>query len=223
MPSRLRRLALLVPLLAVTGLASVAAPPPSAAASGYSRDLFFAAGYERQVDNRTCVAASVAMMMNFIAGRDLNLYQPAILRWAQARDALSNSIQRGSDPLGWSRAATYFSTMTGKPTSYVWESWASEYRALKRAASMIAAFGKPVGLLVQHGQHAVVMTGFISDRDPRRGDFTLRSVVISDPLGSAHYVVGAASSPLNTYRETDATPTYDRYWYGYHVIVGPLN
>ena len=48
---------------------------PSEAATLYRRDLYQSAGYERQVDSRTCVPASMAMMLNFIAGRDLELNQ----------------------------------------------------------------------------------------------------------------------------------------------------
>jgi hypothetical protein len=221
----IRRLAAVAVLLALS-LATSIAPRPAAAAwggDGYTRDLYFAAGYERQVDNRTCTAAGTAMMMNFIAGRDLGLNQMTILRYEQPRDALNDRVQRGSDPLGWSRAATYFSRYTGRPTTYAWKAYTSEYAALKVAAARIARYGKPVGLVVQHGRHAVVMTGFKADRDPNRGDFRLRSVFISDPYGYRHLAYRAADSPLNRYLELDATATYDRLWYGKYVIVVPQN
>jgi hypothetical protein len=218
MSARLRRLGLALPaLLLVLG----AAPSPAGAGSAYTRDLYFSAGYERQVDSRTCIAASTAMMMNFIARRDLNLNQLAILRYAQPRDALNDRVQRGSDPLGWAKAATYYSRYTYRPTTYAWEAYSSEYAALKRAATQIARTGKPVGLIVWNGRHAVVMTGFIASRNPTRGDFTLSDIYYSDPLGSRHALVTAASSPLNRYRELDATATYDRAWYGKFVIVVP--
>src|SRR5438445_1632506 len=108
------------------------------------RDVYFAAGYEHQVDGRTCTAAATAMMMNFIAGRDLNLGQLFILRYEQPRDALNDAVQRGSDPLGWSRAATYFSRRTPHPTTYAWEAYDSEVVALLRAARQIALTGKAV-------------------------------------------------------------------------------
>lgn len=218
MRARLRRLALVLPALLI---AFGAAPLPTGAATSYARDLYFSAGFERQVDSRTCIPASTAMMMNFIARRDLNLNQLAILRYAQPRDALNDRVQRGSDPLGWSRAATYYSRYTGRPTTYAWEAYSSEYIALKRAAAQIARTGKPVGLIVWNGRHAVVMTGFRSSRNPSRGDFTLTHIYYSDPLGARHVLVTAASSPLNRYRELDATAYYDRAWYGKHVIVVP--
>ncbi len=210
--------------IVVLGLTFVAglAPASAVAAGPYKKDLFFGRGYERQVDGRTCVAASTAMMLNFIARKDLGLSQMYILRWAQPRDALNDARQRGSDPLGWAKALTYFSTRAGQgPFRYDWEARTSEYSALKRAARQIAVTNKPVGLLVQNGRHAMVMTGFEASRDPRRGDFKLTYVWVSDPNGTWHRRYTAAGSPLNKYLELDATSAYDRAWYGKYVTVVP--
>jgi hypothetical protein len=161
------------------------------------------------------------MMMNFIARRDMNLAQMPILRYEQPRDALNNAVQRGSDPLGWSRAATYYSGYTGRQTTYHWEAYDSELAALKRAARLIAWTGKPVGLLVQHGTHAVVMTGYTASRTPLRDHFELFTIAFSDPSGARHSWVAAPSSPLDRYYQLDATTTYDRLWYGKFIIVAP--
>jgi hypothetical protein len=224
MPAHIRRLSA-IPLLLVLSLAWSVVPAPASAwgGDGYTRDLYFAAGYERQVDSRTCTAAGTGMMMNFIARRDLGLNQLSILRFEQPRDALNDRVQRGSDPLGWSKATTYYSRYTGRPTTYSWQAFSSEYAALKDAAARIARFGKPVGLVVQHGRHAVVMTGFRSNRDPNRGDFRLLSIFVSDPYGYRHVLYPAADAPLNRYLELDATTTYDRLWYGKYITVAPLN
>ncbi len=201
-------------------LAAALFPATVAAASPFKLDLYFASGYERQVDGRACTAGSTAMMLNIIAGRDLKLDQVAILRYARAHDALKRS--RGSDPLGWSRALTYFSTEAGEvPFTYGWETYGSEYRALKRAARRIAVTGKPVGLVIWYGGHAVVMTGFEATSDPRDGHFKLTHVWISDPYGSHHHRYTAAGSPLDPYYQRDATRTYNRAWYGKYVIVVP--
>jgi hypothetical protein len=223
MPARLRRLvALPLSILAFAAIIGVA-PAQTSAASSFTYDTYFWSAYERQIDSRTCVAASTAMMMNILNGWDLNMNQTTILRYAQARDALNDSVQRGSDPLGWAKAATYFSRYTVRPTQYKWEAYGSKYTALKRAARLIAAYGKPVGLLVQHGRHAVVMTGFTASRNPNRGDFKLTNFYYSDPLGARHAYVTTAWTPFNTYLELDATRTYDKAWYGKYVIVVPTN
>ena len=219
MRPRTRPIALLFALAFILGLAVA----PAEAGTLYRRDLYFTAGYERQIDSRTCVPASTAMMLNFIARRDLGLDQMTILRWAQPRDALNDRVQRGTDPLGWSRALTNFSTAAGKGSfAYRWEAYSSEYAALKRAAKLIATTSKPVGLLVRNGTHAAVMTGFDASRDPRRGEFHLVNVIISDPMYTRRAWYPAESSPLNRYLELDATMYYDGQWYGKYVIVAPV-
>jgi hypothetical protein len=230
-PDRLRRPALVVPtlllLFATIGATSTVSAgslstPVASAASGYVKGLWFAGAYEPQVDSRTCVAASTAMMMNILAHRDLNLNQPAILRYAQLRDALNDAVQRGSDPLGWARAATHYSELIGRPTTYAWEAYATEQAALRRAATQIARYGKAVGLLIRHGAHAVVMDGFTASRSPLRGaPWTLYGVSYSDPLGPVHAYVAARYSPLDTYLQLDATPAYDKAWYGKYIVIVP--
>jgi hypothetical protein len=215
-----RRSRALLPLLL---LGALAAPATAEADSGYEMDLYFRAGYERQVDSRTCIAASTAMMLNFAAGRDLGLGQRAILRFAQANDGLDDDVQRGSDPLGWSMALTAFSTDVA-PVAYEWRAFETEMAALRYAAYAMASTGMPVGLTVAKGRHAVVMTGFEASKNPARApSWTLRAVYVSDPYGArrARYAP-AGTSPLNRYRELDATPELDAAWYGKFVIVVPV-
>jgi hypothetical protein len=220
MPVRLRRLALASTFLLLLVMFGSAG---TSAATQYFANTFFRSSYERQIDSRTCVAASTAMMMNILSGRDLNLNQMTILRYAQPRDALNDSTQRGSDPLGWATAASYFSRTTIRPTAYRWEAYSTEDAALRRAATQIARYRKPVGLLVKHGAHAVVMTGFTSTRSPLKGSYRLTGIYYSDPLGVRNQYVTATSSPLNTYLQLDATAAYDRAWYGKYIVIVPLN
>jgi hypothetical protein len=221
MPARFRRLALAAPVLLALAVFTGGAPAPATAASTFVYDTYFWSSYERQIDSRTCVAASTAMMMNILGGRDLNFNQREILQFAQPRDALNDAVQRGTDPLGWEKVATAASQFTIRPTTYRWEAYATESAALKRAARQIARHGKAVGLLVRNGTHAVVMTGFASTRNPNNGSFRLIGIYYSDPLGTRHAYVPAAYSPLNSYRETDATSEYDAAWYGKYIIVVP--
>jgi hypothetical protein len=221
MPARSRRLAMALPVLLVLALFTGGAPTRAEAASTFVYDTYFGSAYERQVDSRTCTAASTAMMMNILAGRDRNFEQLGILRYAQSNDALSDS--RGTDPLGWARAATYFSQFTIRPTTYRWAAYRTEESALRRAALQITRYGKAVGLLVQNGRHAVVMTGFTATGNPLHGSFKVTGVFYSDPLGVRHAYVSAANSPLNSYRELDALREYDAAWYGKYIIIIPKN
>lgn len=220
-PTHRRSRATIAGLIVVLGVLAALLPSSAAAATVYRRDVYFLSGYERQVDNRTCTAASTAMMLNFVAGRDLWLNQLEVLRYAQARDALNDATQRGSDPLGWSRALTYYAPRTGSAFTYNWEAYATEAAALRRAATQLAVTGRPAGILTLNGRHAVVMTGFESIGDPRRGPFTLTYVWISDPIDSKHTRYTAAGSPLDRYLELDATATYDKLWYGKYIVIVP--
>lgn len=228
MSVRYRRLGLAIPMLLALAIGTAGAPAPAAAARlpaasarSFVYDTYFSGAFERQVDSRTCTAASTAMMMNILSGRDRNFRQLSILRYAQPRDALNNAVQRGSDPLGWARAATYFSRFTPRPTTYRWEAYSTEAAALNRAAGQIARYGKAVGLLARNGTHAVVMTGFTSTRNPSSGTFRLTGVFYSDPLGSRHAYATATNSPLTAYLALDATSTYDAKWYGQYIVIVP--
>ena len=218
-----RRFRLAGSLVLATGIVLTVAIAPAQADSVYRKDLYFRDGYERQVDSRTCTAAAIAMMANFIVGRDLDLNQRAILRYEQERDALNDDVQRGSDPLGWSRGATAVTDFVGAGTTYAWVAHARQNAALRSAAWNIEHFGKPIGLLTKHGKHAVVMTGFEATADPDSGrDWTLLAVYVSDPLGASHARYAPANtSPLNRYWELDATAYYDRQWYNRWVMVVP--
>jgi len=223
MSAQLRRPRLaIIGSLVAAALVAALAPTSALGASSWARDVYFSQAYERQVDSRTCTAAATAMMMNMIDRHDLNMSQMTILRYEQPRDALNDSVQRGSDPLGWSRAATYFSRYTSRPTTYRWESYTSRAAALRRAVQQLARTAKPVGLLVAHGTHAVVLTGATASANPvATSSFSVGSIAISDPAGYSHRWYVSTASPLNTYLETDATAWYDSAWYGKYVIVVP--
>ena len=222
MPARRRRLAPIA--AAVVALALAVGVPGLTAAGGYAQDTYFSSAYDGQIDNRTCVPASVSMTLNILEGSDIDANQMTILQYAQPRDALDDGVQRGTDPLGWSVAATHFSQTTRRPTTYRWEAYDRKGSALRRAAMQIARFDKPVGLLVQHGQHAVLMTGFTATANPlKQRRWSLTGIWFSDPLGSHHAYVSFTNAPLNTYLETDATPEYDALWYGKYIVVVPRN
>ena len=206
---------------------------PAAGASGTTLtkvkvDTYLAAGYERQVDGRTCTAASTAMMENFIARSDLGLRQLSIPAYEQSHDALNDKIQRGSDPLGWASAATHYSVNAGDATTYRWVAYPSKMAALNAAAKAIAKLHKPVGVAVWNGGHAIVMTGFGASADPNKGAFLLTAVITSDPYTSGqtvgqHRTWAPDAFPFGKYLQLDATPSYDAAWYGKWIVIVPID
>ncbi len=223
---RLTRWAAALALL--VALSAQASPVAAAAPTRVTVDTYFAAGYERQIDGETCTAASTAMMMNFISGRDLNLNQRTVLKYEKPRDALGDRLQRGSDPLGWSLAATYFSANSGDQTTYRWVAYPSKTAAFNAAARAIAKVHKPVGLLVWNGGHAIVMTGFGATADPNKGAFTLTKIMTSDPYSRGatvgkHRTWTPSALPFGKYLQRDATRAYNNFWYGKWIVIVPVD
>lgn len=243
--SRLRR------VVVALGIALVGLVPLSTqahAASGYSIRLYDPDLYARQVDNRTCTAASVAMMLQLIADARVRIpvtangwYTPpasstswvessvgqiAILRYEQYNDTLNNASQRGSDARGWAIALTELSRYTGNQTDYGHLAFPTAMSAMRYAAQQMAITRMPVGIAAMAGRHAIVMTGFSATADPSKTSaYTLTSISYSDPYGDRDETVTPAEFddyPLFTrYKELDATPWFDEYWYDHWVIVAP--
>ena len=80
--------------------------------------------------------------------------------------------------------------------------------ALLAAARAIRLTGKPVGLLMWHGRHAWVMSGFRATADPLNPDAKVTAVFVEDPLypfGSSSWgpspAPGAALTPAELGRQ----------------------
>ena len=91
-------------------------------------------------------------------------------------------------------AATRFSRYTIRADHVSLGGLLDRAAALRRAATQITRYGKAVGMLVQHGRHAVVMNGFASTHNPLTGAFTITGVWVSDPLGARNAYYSAAGS-----------------------------
>ena len=195
---------------------------PPACTCGTSTSV---SGYERQVDSRTCTAASIAMMANFITHRDLRLDQLAILRYvAGARRPRTTASSAGRTRSGWARGRDgRHRRGCASPTTYDWAGLrfravgpvcrGMEHRALRQAR-------RPADEARQaRGGHDRL-------RGHRRPDAFVR---LDPPRGlrerparlPAYSLCPRGSAPLDQYRELDAAPSYDTQWYGRWVVVIP--
>jgi cell division septation protein DedD len=97
------------------------------------------------------------------------------------RVARANSLYKsdgGADPFGWTVAAT--KEGFGR---YALVGTLTLGDAIAIAARGIATTGRPAGIVVWHGTHAWLMTGFEATADPRAtADYQIVSVRIADPL-----------------------------------------
>ncbi|CAN5578742.1 hypothetical protein BH23CHL6_BH23CHL6_00010 [soil metagenome] len=175
----------------VAALLFIAAAPAEAAWGGrysvYSRGSF-----SGQVTNYTCVGASIQMMLNMIRGERDKSAARQMRYWRYARNhSRYLSSNKGADPRGWALALRHFGAgyyrMGKAPTLQA---------SLRVAAKRMRVTGKPVGMLVAHGGHAWVMTGFEASADPKRTDnYRVTGVQAMGPLWPSGTLSGRRYDP----------------------------
>lgn len=144
-------------------------------------DLFRRGEFSTQRTWTWCVAASVQIMLNEIRGRQDRSYanQRIYERYARLHDRHAGLNYSGSDATGWAAALNHFNGGSG----YRVHADGTFLRAIHDAALRLRLTGHPVGLLVKHGNHAWVMSGFRATADPAlTSDFTVTAVYIEGPL-----------------------------------------
>ncbi|HEX9549520.1 MAG TPA: cell wall-binding repeat-containing protein [Candidatus Limnocylindrales bacterium] len=209
----------------------------------------------QQPDATACTATAIMMMLNMAAyggavapdgfawtpSQSFDV-QSAILAWEREHMTQPRAGTVGSDPHGWRNALNHFGWGSIESDVYRDLAFGSLDSALKQAIVSAAQFGKPTGLLMQNGTHAVVLNGWdVTGDDPRTGslDFGILGVYLTDPWqpnGHRNYYVTqaslAAGSPsvrFGPYLETDSTATDPidgqvgrDEWYGRYVIVAAI-
>ena len=158
----------------------VAGAAPTLAAGWSGRFSVYTAGsFSYQHLDYTCVGASVQMMLNMVNGTSRHSAAVQKTYWQYGRDqSRYKPDNNGVDPVGWVAALEHFGA--GDYSINV----ASSYQSgLKSLAARMRATGKPIGLFVDHGGHAWVMTGFAATADPAATNkFTVTSVQAMGPL-----------------------------------------
>jgi hypothetical protein len=164
--------------LLLAGIAS----PVAAAGHGYSVDLARRADFVAQKNFVQCVGASMQMMLNIIRpGTDGTARTQ--LRLQKLARSLSGPTRagfqrQGASVRGWMHG---LNQLAAGPYRLVGASSLAE--AMSTAALAIRTTGKPVGLLMWHGRHAWVMTGFQATADPiKNASFRVTKAVVLDPL-----------------------------------------
>jgi hypothetical protein len=189
------RRAIVASLLLSAAVAPVvdAADPASTSGSvrhGGSRaitiDLYRDGDFVTQTNLSQCVGASMQMMLNMIGPTDdrtvesqERLFDLARATWSASVMAAYGAGDRdGASPSGW---ATGLNSVGVGP--YRVTSTGSIEEAVRLAAIGIRLTGRPVGLLVWHGAHAWVMSGFEATGDPATDPgAVITAVIILDPL-----------------------------------------
>jgi hypothetical protein len=181
--------------IAVLLLVAVSAAPADAAAKGYAVDLGTRSDFVPQATFVQCVGASMQMMLNMIRpGSDRSAATQRRLQ-ALAREwsppAPDGFERQGASVVGW---MTGLNRLGVGPYVLIGTDTLDE--ALLAAARAIRLTGKPVGLLMWHGRHAWVMSGFQATTDPLDPNARVTGAVVEDPLypyGSGRW--GPSPSP----------------------------
>ncbi|HEX5589164.1 MAG TPA: cell wall-binding repeat-containing protein [Candidatus Limnocylindrales bacterium] len=209
----------------------------------------------QQPDPYACTATAVLMMLNMaayagIAEPEGFMWTPtiafdvqsAILAWERDHMTQPQAGTDGSDPHGWRNALNHFGWGSLEADVYRDLAFDGFDAALRQAIVSAASLGKPSGLLMLNGAHAVVLHGWdVTGDDPRTGstNFTVGGVYITDPWGPvAHrnFYISRASLAGGTkwvqfgrFTEPDSTivdPIDGRIgrdeWQGRYVIVAAV-
>ena len=189
-----------------------------------SLDLYRPETFSSQIDKTVCIAASTQMMLNMILNQtDTSAdSQLRYIAYAQANDA--GSYTNGSDPQGWAAALNRYGG-----AGYSIGLYRDFTSALKAAVTRMRKSNKPVGMLVEAGRHAWVMSGFTATADPAlTSNFIVTSVFVEGPL----YPRPLNPSGYDLPPDTPLTPTrlaqyFTKYddghwtWNGYYVLIIP--
>jgi hypothetical protein len=167
--------------VAVLLLLVASAAPAGAAPKRFTIDLGARSDFVPQTTFVQCVGASMQMMLNMI--------RPGADHSAATQRRLQALARAGSPPApdGFERqGASVVGWMTGLNRlgvgPYVLVGTDTLDEALLAAARAIRLTGKPVGLLMWHGRHAWVMSGFRATSDPLAPDARVTAAIVEDPL-----------------------------------------
>jgi hypothetical protein len=183
---RLRSIARLVLAgFLAAGLVGGIAASPDATASAASRwtggiDLYRSGVFTTQQTWLWCTAADVQIIRNIVHHENdhSRSSQQRYFDYMRAHDRYNIPISDGVDPAGWAAGLRHF--VDSRYRLYANGSFDS---ALRAAVTNLRKANLPVGITVEHGNHAWILTGFTATADPATTThFTVSSVRVVGPL-----------------------------------------
>lgn len=178
----------------VVALSFALAPATPAEAAGWSGrySVYDAGSFSPQVNRYSCVGASVQMMLNMIFDESDQSARRQKRYWRYAQEHSKFVVtDNGADPHGWARALRNWGA-----GDYTVSKAYTIGASLRVAARRMRATAKPVGLLVWHGGHSWVMTGFEATADPARtSEYRVTAVQAMGPLWPSGTINGRTYDP----------------------------
>ena len=147
----------------------------------FQMDIYKKGIFVSQINKHTCMSAAVQNMLNLMSRKpDITAArQIEISVLLTANTTKADSLNGGYGPASW---AMSMDQLGGGKYELLIDDSLDE--ALRDAAVALRKTGRPVGLLTWWGAHSWVMTGFVSDADPRYfpKTFHVNGAFIVDPF-----------------------------------------
>ncbi len=163
-----------------TASPAAASPTPSLAPWRGGVDLYRAGTFTTQQTWLWCTAAGIQIARNIVLGQHDHSYagQQRYFDWMRARNRYRLPLSAGVDAQGWTAGFQHF-----VDARYRLDASSSFDAALRSAVASLRRTGLPVGITVDHGNHAWLLTGFTATADPAAtASFTVTSVRVVGPL-----------------------------------------
>jgi hypothetical protein len=171
-------------LVLAVALAVLPVPPDAAAAElptwTGSVDLYRPGAFSTQASWLWCTAADVQIARNIVRGESDRsaTAQRRYFDWMRTQNHYAIPVADGIDPAGWAKGLARY-----VDSRYRVVSSTSFSNALRSAVRRLRQTNRPVALLVDHGNHGWLLTGFSSTADPAvTSGFTVTRVRVVGPL-----------------------------------------
>lgn len=171
----------------VAGASAASLPDGTAGASAASLapwtgsfDIYRPGTFTTQATWLWCTAADVQIARNIVRGEHDHTAtaQRRYFDWMRAHDRYAIPVSDGVDPAGWSAGLARF-----VDPRYRVVTSGSFANALRSAVRRLRETARPVALLVDHGNHGWLLTGFAATADPATTPaFAVTSVRVVGPL-----------------------------------------
>jgi hypothetical protein len=230
--------ALALASLAGPGVSASSAPPVStvpAQASGDAAlawtggmDLYRPGVFTTQKTWLWCTAADIQISRNIVFHQTDHSYaaQQRYFNWMRAHNRYAIPLSGGVDAAGWTAGFRYF--VSSKYRLYANTTFDA---ALRSAVTNLRKTRLPVGITVDRGNHAWLITGFTATADPARtSNFTVTSVRVVGPLYGLQSINGYDMPPDTKLTVTQLrhffTPWYyppvRMVWDGKYISIQPV-
>ena len=160
--------------------ASTSVSVPAASAWTGGMDLYRAGVFTTQKTWLWCTAADIQISRNIVFHRTDHTAasQRGYFSWMRGHNKYTLPLSAGVDAQGW--AAGFAHYLNAGYKLYAHKTFAA---ALKSAVIRLRRTNLPVGITVDHGNHAWLITGFTATADPAvASSFTITSVRVVGPL-----------------------------------------